>query len=211
VLACYICVAVTVRFRLLYGFVVLEVGTRRIHYWNVTEHPTAEWTLQQFRMVAPGDQPHRFVIHDRDSAFLPAVDAMLTSTGLRVLKTPVRSPQANAHCERLIGTIRRECLDWLIPFSERHLRRVLQEWVVHYNRGRPHASLGPGIPDPSERIDERSQRHQLPIGCRVTACLFWQGSITSTDWSQRREAWVSPPQRVFAEDTLQMLHTTSPG
>jgi putative transposase len=68
--------------------------------------------------------------------------------GQHVLKTPVRTPQANAFCERLIGTLRRECLDWLIPIHEGHLRLILREWVTHYNRGRPHASLGPGIPDP---------------------------------------------------------------
>jgi len=66
--------------------------------------------------------------------------------GLEVLKTPVRAPQANAYCERLIGTIRRECLDWVIPLGERHLRHILKAWVAHYNGGRPHASLGPGIP-----------------------------------------------------------------
>src|SRR5206468_7246151 len=68
--------------------------------------------------------------------------------GVKVLWTPVRSPQANAVCERLVGTIRRECLDFLIPFGERHLRRILLEWVTHYNQGRPHKSLGPGIPEP---------------------------------------------------------------
>jgi transposase InsO family protein len=67
--------------------------------------------------------------------------------GLTVLKTPVRVPQANAFCERLIGTIRRECLDFVIPLNERLVRSVLREWVAHYNRGRPHTSLGPGIPD----------------------------------------------------------------
>ena len=67
--------------------------------------------------------------------------------GLTVLRTPVRSPQANAFCERVIGTIRRECLDWMILLNERHLRQVLREWAAHYNRGRPHASLGPGIPE----------------------------------------------------------------
>jgi transposase InsO family protein len=170
VLACDFLVAVTVRFRVLYVFVVLDVGTRRIVHWNVTEHPTAEWTQQQFRMVAPGDQPHRFLIHDRDSVFSPAIDEMLTSTGLTVLKTPARSPQANAHCERLIGTIRRECLDWLIPLSDRHLRKILHEWVAHYNRGRPHASLGPGIPDPSSvRVTTQSHRHRLPAGHRVSS------------------------------------------
>ena len=108
------------------------------------------------------------MIHDRDGVFSSAVDAILTSTGLTVLKTPVRLPQANAFCERLIGTVRRECLDWMIPFSERHLRRILHVWVPHYNRGRPHASLGPGIPDPpSNQIGEGAHRHHIPVGHRV--------------------------------------------
>jgi putative transposase len=113
----------------------------------VTEHPTAEWTAQQFRMVMSGDARHRFLIHDRDSIYSDRVDRTIAAMGLRILKTPVRSPQANAFSERVIGTIRRECLDRMIPFTEDHLRRVLQQWIVHYNRGRPHASLGPGIPD----------------------------------------------------------------
>ena len=170
VLACDFFVAVTVTFRRFYVFVVLEVGTRRILHWNVTEHPTEDWTAQQFRTVVSGDQPHRWVIHDRDSIYSERVDATVAAMGLTILKTPVRAPQANAHCERLIGTIRRECLDWLLPFSERHLRRVLQEWVAHYNRGRPHASLGSGIPDPpSERTIEPSHRHRLPVGNRVAS------------------------------------------
>ena len=121
--------------------------------------------------TANGDAkcPHRFLIHDRDSIFSEEIDNMLTATGLTVLKTPVRVPQANAHCERLIGTIRRECLDWMIPFNETHLRRILHEWVRHYNRGRPHSSLGPGIPEwPTAMCTERSDRHQLPAGHHVT-------------------------------------------
>ncbi len=111
-------------------------------------HPTAEWTAQQFRMVAAGDQSHRFVVHDHDSIYSEGVDRTIAAMGPTVLKTPVRAPQANAFCEQLIGTIRRECLDFVIPLNERHLRRVFREWVAHYNRGRPHTSLGPGIPDP---------------------------------------------------------------
>ena len=80
-------------------------------HWNVTEHPTAAWTVQQFRAVVPGNQPQRFLIHDRDAIFATAVEDAVTAMGLTVLKTPVRSPQANAFCERLIGTIRRESLD----------------------------------------------------------------------------------------------------
>jgi transposase InsO family protein len=168
VLTCDFFVAVTATFRVFYVFVVLEVGTRRILHWNVTEHPTAEWTAQQFRMVVSGEQPHRWVIHDRDSIYSEAVDATVAAMGLTILKIPLRAPQANAYCERLIGTIRRECLDWLVVLNEGHLRRVLHEWVAHYNRGRPHASLGPGIPEPpTEPIPKPSHRHRLLVGHRV--------------------------------------------
>ena len=149
VLASDFFVVVTATFRILYVFVVMEVGTRRILDWNVTAHPTADWTTQQFRMIARGDQAHRFVIHDRDTIYSEDVDRSLEAMGLTVLKTPVRAPQANAFCERVIGTIRRECLDFMIPLGERHVRAILREWVRHYNRGRPHASLGPGIPEGS--------------------------------------------------------------
>ena len=168
VVACDFFTAVTARFRVLYVFVVLEVGTRRILHWNVTEHPTEEWTIQQFRMVITPETSHRFVLHDRDSIFAATVDRAIASMGWHVLKTPVRTPQANAFCERLIGSIRRECLDWLIPIHEGHLRWILRDWVIHYNRGRPHASLGPGIPDPlSERNQLASTGHRLPEHARV--------------------------------------------
>ena len=82
----------------------------------------------------------------------------------------MRAPQANAFCERLIGSMRRECLDWLILLNERHLRSVLTEWVAHYNHGRPHASLGPGIPDlPREETRELAHGHRQPVGSRVVA------------------------------------------
>ena len=146
-LACDFFVTVTARFTLLYVFVVMEVGSRRILHWNITEHPTAEWTSQQFRMIVSGETPYGFIVHDRDSIYSEGVDRTLEAMGLTVVRTPVRAPQANAFCERLIGTIRRECLDFVIPLGARHVRTVLSEWVPHYNRGRPHASLGPAIPD----------------------------------------------------------------
>jgi len=92
-----------------------------------------------------------------------------------VLKTPVRCPQANAFSERLIGTMRRECLDWMIVLNERHIRAVVQEWVVHYNRGRPHASLGPGIPDvPSDQLPAVNG-HRIPDGHRVVGSSILGG------------------------------------
>src|SRR5262245_40111247 len=170
VLACDFFVTVTATFRLLYVFVVLDVGTRRLMYWNVTEHPTAEWTVQQFRTCITGEGAHRFVVHDHDTVFSNAVDRALAAMGLRVLKTPIAVPEANAYCERVIGTARRECLDWVIPLHERHLRRVLAEWVPHDNHGRPHASLGPGIPDggSANGVGECTG-HAIRADCRIAA------------------------------------------
>jgi transposase InsO family protein len=152
----------------LYVFVVLEVGTRRLLHWNVTEHPTAEWTVQQFRTCVTGESVHRFLVHDHDTIYAPGVDRALTAMGLRVLKTPIATPPANAFCERVIGTARRECLDWFIPLNERHLRRILAEWVAHCNRGRPHSRLGPGIPDAnSDIIAARVTGPEVERGHRV--------------------------------------------
>ena len=170
ILACDFLVAVTANFRMLYVFVIMEVGTRRIAHANVTAHPTAAWTLQQFREVITGEQAQHFLIHDRDSIYSSDFDAGLKAMALRILKTPYRAPQANAFCERLIGTVRRECLDFLIPLNERHLRGVLKEWVVHYNRGRPHSSLGPGIPDPGFGYQQVNPcGHHIPIDHQVVA------------------------------------------
>ena len=148
IVACDFVVAVTLRFRILYVFVVMEVGSRRILHVNVTPHPTSSWTLQQLREAIPSDHQYRWLIHDRSGIFSEELDRNLNSFGIAVLKTPVRAPKANAHCERLIGSLRRECLDWFIPLSERHVRMLAREWAVQYNHGRPHRSLGPGIPDP---------------------------------------------------------------
>jgi putative transposase len=88
-----------------------------LHY-NVIAHSTAMWTQQQFREAVPGDHRYKFLIHDRDAIFSKNLDRELETFGLRVLRTPVQAPQANAYCERLVGTLRRECLDFLIPLSE---------------------------------------------------------------------------------------------
>ena len=89
-----------------------------------------------------------------------------------MLRSPFASPKANAICERVIGTIRRECLDWMIPLSEVHLRAILREWVAHYNGGRVHTALGPGVPGPPRtpgRIPKSESRHQLAAGALVRA------------------------------------------
>jgi transposase InsO family protein len=160
IIACDFCVVVTATLRLLYVFVLMEHATRRILHVNVTDHPTASWTLQQFREAIPADHAYRFLLHDRDSIFSQALDQNVRNLGLKILKTPPRSPQANALCERLLGTLRRECLDFLIPLTENHLRRILREWVPHYNTSRPHMALGPGIPQPPPSLPVRLQAHR---------------------------------------------------
>ena len=123
------------RFRLLYLLVVIEHGSRRLVHFNVTAHPSAAWTLQQVREVVGDPERYKFLLHDRDSIFASHLDESIRKLGIRVLKSPPRCPKANAVCERVIGTIRRECLDWLIPLSESHLRSIPKSWITHYNGG----------------------------------------------------------------------------
>jgi transposase InsO family protein len=148
ILACDFFVAVTAKFRMLYVFVVIEHSTRRLAHINVTTNPNADWALQQLREVVGNGGGHRYLIHDRDRIFAKHLDDSIRALGVEVLRSPVASPKANSLCERVIGTARRECLDWLIPLSEAHLRAILKCWVTHYNSGRPHSALGPGVPDP---------------------------------------------------------------
>jgi putative transposase len=189
IVACDFCVVVTVTFRLLYVFVLMEHATRKILHANVTTHPTAQWTLQQLREAIPADHTYRFLIHDRDTIFSGDLDQCVRHLGLRVLKTPPQSPQANARCERLLGTLRRECLDYLIPLSENHLRCILKQWVPHYNAGRPHIALGPGFPQSSPNLPVPLQihRHRFPKPLRVVTRLIL-GGLHHEYWLEERAA-----------------------
>ena len=171
ILACDFCVAITATFHMLYVFVVIEHRSRRLVHVNVTAHPTAQWTMQQFREAIPADQSYRILIHDRDAIFSKEVDRSVWRMGLRVLKTPVQTPVANAICERVIGTMRRECLDFVIPLNASHLYGILKEWVTHYNEGRPHMSLGPGIPRSISLflMSRLPHRHRIAAGQRVVS------------------------------------------
>ena len=149
IFACDFFVTVTATFRLLYVFIVIEHGTRRLAHMNVTTHPCAAWTLQQLRAVIGDADDHKYLIHDRDRIFARHLDDSIRAMGLAVLRSPSSSPKANAIRESVIGTIRRECLDWMIPMSEGHLRSILREWVAHYNDGEASAQRrGPGVPGP---------------------------------------------------------------
>jgi transposase InsO family protein len=169
IVACDFCVAVTATFRVLYVFVVIEHASRRLIHINVTAHPTAQWTMQQFREAIPADHSYHILIHDRDAIFSNHVDQGVRNLRLPVIKTPVRTPMANSICERVIGTLRRDCLDFLIPLNELHLYGILKEWIGHDNEGRPHMSLGPGIPHPpsSLPVPLQEHRHRIPAHQRV--------------------------------------------
>jgi len=161
----------TASFSIVYTIVVLEIASRRIVHVATTAHPTSHWTTQQLREALPADGTCRFLLHDRDSIFSAALDDAVQRLGIAPLKSPPRAPKANAFCERVIGTLRRECLDHIIPLSERHLHGIVREWVEHYNRGRPHSSLGPSVPEPTPAIPAPLQpsRHALPASSRVVS------------------------------------------
>ncbi len=163
IVACDFVVSTTASFRTIYTLVVMEIGSRHILHVNSTAHPTAAWTTQQLREVFVPEHPWRYLLHDRDAIFSASLDATARSFGLAVLKSPPHCPKANAFCERLIGTLRRECLDWLIPLSGGHLRSTIREWAAHYNRGRPHSSLR-SVPEPTPGTPAEPQghRHRLP-------------------------------------------------
>jgi len=126
----------------------------------------------RYPQVVGDEGMHRYLIHDRDRISAKHLDDSIRALGIKVLRSPVASPKANSVCERVIGTIRRECLDWMIPMSEAHLRAILKSWVEHYNRGRPHSSLGPGVPDPPAGLailPKSQSRHRLAVGAFVLA------------------------------------------
>jgi putative transposase len=129
----------------LYVLIFIELHSRRVHLAGVTASPNGAWVAQQARnLMGFSDRPSpvRFLLHDRDEKFTACLDEVFASEGVNVIRTPVRAPRANAYAERFIGTCRRECLDRLLILHQRHLERVLQEFLEHYNRHRPHRSLG---------------------------------------------------------------------
>jgi putative transposase len=145
ILACDYFTVDTVLLKRLYVLFFLELASRRILFTACSDHPGRAWAAQQARNLAwqlqEAEVRPRFLIHDRDSNFPTAFDAVFRAEGLEVIRTQVRAPNANARCERWVSSVRRECLDWLLIVNRRHLEAVLAEYVEHYNGHRPHHRL----------------------------------------------------------------------
>jgi putative transposase len=138
----------TATFRVLFVFVVLAHERRRVVHFGVTEHPTEEWTMQQMREAFPWDQVPRYVLRDRDAIYGRDFAAMTGNMGMEEVLIAPRSPWQNPYVERLGGSIRRECLDHIIVWNQRSLRRTLQSYFAYYQRSRTHLALGKDAPQP---------------------------------------------------------------
>src|SRR5215470_81661 len=138
----------TIGFQVLYVFLVLAHDRRRIVHCNVTAHPTAEWTGQQLREAFPFDQLPRYLLRDRDAIFGAEFSKQVADLGMEEVLSAPRSPWQRAYVERVIGSIRRECLDHLIVFNEVSLRRTLRSYFDYYHKSRTHLSLAKDSPEP---------------------------------------------------------------
>ena len=149
-IACDFFTVETAWLQTLYVLLFIELGSRRIHLSSSTAHPNAAWVTQQARNLTMklDDRPTavRFLIRDRDTKFVGPFDEVFRSEGAKVILTPVRAPNANAYAERVIETVRAECLDWSLILGRGHLDRTLRTYATHYNRERPHRALGLATP-----------------------------------------------------------------
>ena len=152
IIACDFFTVDTIALRRIYVLFFIELSTRRVHLAGLSENPDGAWTAQQARnfvfSLPDGERPIEFLVRDNDGKFTRPFDTVFSSEGIRVIHTPVRAPKANAVAESFVGTVRRECLDWLLIANRLHLHRVLREFVGHYNTHRPHRALGLAPPEP---------------------------------------------------------------
>jgi putative transposase len=145
----------TVLCKVLFVFVVLAHERRRVVHINVTDAPTAQWTAQQL-VACPWETAPRYLLRDRDRVYGVEFSSRVKGMGIGEVKTAPRSPWQNPYVERLIGTLRRECLDHVVVLNEPHLRHLLRDYLLYYHSARTHLSLAKDAPEPRrvERLDE---------------------------------------------------------
>lgn len=160
IIACDFFTVETLFLQTLYVFFFIELGTRRVHFAGCTTYPTSTWVTQQARQfvwsIEQRTPPLRFIIHDRDSKFTDSFDAVFASEHIKIIRTPVRAPNANTYAERWVRSVREECLDKLLIWNETHLWHVMRDYVDYYNQSRPHQGIGQQTPVP--------QLKQKPVG-----------------------------------------------
>ena len=174
----------TIGFNLLYVLVIVRLARRDLVWINVTTNPTAEWIARQITEAFPWNEAPRYLIRDRDRVYGAAVTRRLRAMGIRDKPIAPGSPWQNGFAERLIGSIRRECIDHVIALGEAHLRRILTNYAAYYNELRTHRSLEQGRPDPSRHPARRP--HRIAAGPRRTSSSLLQNLIFGTD------RWVVP-------------------
>ena len=167
-IACDFFTVDTVTLRRIYVLFFIEVSSRRVHFAGVTENPSGSWVAQQARnlvwnMEERGASAH-FLLRDNDAKFGRAFDDVFRTEGIEVIRTPVEAPKANAIAERFVGTVRRECLDWILIANRKHLGRVLRTFVDHYNGHRPHRALDLAAPDRTSVVPLPSRATNLTKG-----------------------------------------------
>jgi putative transposase len=133
-------------FRSVFVFVIIELGSRRLVHYGVTRNPTDPWVAQQLREATPFWAGPRYLIRDNDNKYGASFAEVAAGTGIEVLRTPYGAPKANAICERFLGSVHRECLDYFLILSERHLHRVMKGYQEYFNHVRPHQGIGQRIP-----------------------------------------------------------------
>jgi transposase InsO family protein len=139
----------------------MELKTRRIIHTGVTKYPPDEWTAQQLREATPWGRGPKYLIRDRDRKYATHFSAVAVSSGIKELKTPYRTPQANGVCERFMGSLCRECLDYSLIHEGRYLQRVVMEYTAYFNQERPHQGIEQRIPDQYDLTRSKPTKGQV--------------------------------------------------
>jgi len=150
-------------FRALFVFVIIELNSRRVVHFAVTRNPSDLWVAQQLRNATPFGEGPRFLIRDNDCKYGASFNRVSEARHIEILRTPIGAPKANAICERFLGSLRRECLDYFLILGERHLHRIIKEYVAYFNHARPHQGINQQIPCQPESLPKTGRVVAFPV------------------------------------------------